>query len=63
MTSNEYTSALENLIMDDLIPMYIVGCRSRGVDPKLQPLLNRLMKAKRAPNKVAYLLRPRHIAW
>lgn len=57
MTSNEYIAALELLIMDDLIPMYIVGCRSRGIDPKVQPLLRRLMEAKRKPNKVAYLLR------
>lgn len=63
MTQNEYTRALETLIMDDLIPMYIVGCRSKGINPNLQPLLKRLLAAKKKPNKVAYLLRPRHIAW
>ena len=63
MTENKYTEALETLIMDELLPMYIVGCRSKQVDPKLQPILKRLLAAKKKLNPIPYLQRPRHTTW
>ena len=46
MFDRAYVLALENLIMDDLLPMYLIGCRSAGVDPKMSSILKKLMESK-----------------
>lgn len=46
MYDRKYVAALEDLIMDELLPMYLVGCRVTGIDPKSQQVMARLLEAK-----------------
>lgn len=56
----EYVRELENTIMDDLLPMYLAGCRSCGVDPRMNQVLKRLMEARGLRQEMPYLLRSKH---
>ena len=55
--NHAYLEELEDCIMDDLLPMYIIGCRSVGVDPRTNVVLDRLMQAKKLKEEVPFLLR------
>lgn len=52
-----YVLALENIIMDDLLPMYIIGCRSVGIDPKSNLVLKKLMDAKMEQREIPWILK------
>lgn len=56
MYDRAYIKALEDLIMDELMPMYIVGCRASGRDPKSSEVLQKLMAAKKLQKEIPYLL-------
>lgn len=57
MYDRNYVAALEDIIMDDLLPMYIVGCRSCGVDPKSNQILAKLMEARNKQKEMPWLLK------
>lgn len=52
----EYIAELEDLIMDELLPMYLIGCRASGVDPKMNKMLSRLTSARSLKQQVPALL-------
>ncbi len=54
--NREYINELENCIMDELIPMYIVGCRASGRDPNVNPILKRLLEARELKQQIPILL-------
>jgi hypothetical protein len=54
--ATKYEIELENIIMDDLIPMYLIGCRSSGIDPKLNTLLKKLIEARGLQREICFLL-------
>ena len=54
--NNKYVAELENLIMDELLPMYLVGCRSSGVTPSTSRILQKLLTAQRLKEEVPALL-------
>lgn len=54
--NREYINELENCIMDELIPMYIVGCRASGRDPNVNPILKRLLEARELKQQIPKLL-------
>lgn len=56
MYNRKYVEALEDLIMDELLPMYMVGCRSVGIDPKSNQILAKLMDAKKKQGETPWLL-------
>lgn len=61
MDYEAYSRELENIIMDELLPMYLVGCRSSGSVNKQNSILVSLMEARRARGKeICALLRPNH---
>lgn len=51
MDFEAYSLALENIIMDELLPMYLVGCRSSGKAEQQNPILIKLMAARREASK------------
>jgi hypothetical protein len=55
--NTEYLMALENCIMDDLLPMYIVGCRSVGRDPGSNAILKKLLDARTLRGETPFLLK------
>jgi hypothetical protein len=57
MYSRKYVKELENIIMDDLLPMYIVGCRSVGIDPRANAILRKLLESKNLEKEIPWLLR------
>jgi hypothetical protein len=56
MYGREYIKSLEDLIMDELLPMYIIGCRSSGRDPKVNEVLKKLMENKKLKKEMPWLL-------
>ena len=56
MYDRAYVTALEDLIMDDLLPMYIVGCRSVGIDPKSNQLLAKILEVKKLQKETPWIL-------
>ncbi len=54
---SKYLAALENCIMDDLLPMYLVGCRSVGKDPAQNAILRKLLEAKTLRGDIPFLLK------
>lgn len=52
-----YLEALENCIMDDLLPMYLVGCRSVGREPAQNEILKKLLDARTLKTHVPWLLK------
>ncbi len=54
--NGDYIKELENCIMDELIPMYIIGCRSSGRDPNVNPILKRLLEARELKQQIPKLL-------
>lgn len=54
--NSDYINELENCIMDELIPMYIVGCRASGKDPNMNPILKRLLEARELKQQIPKLL-------
>ena len=54
--NTEYLMALENCIMDDLLPMYIIGCRSVGKDPATGPILKKLLESRTLKTPIPWLL-------
>ncbi len=57
MYDRKYVKLLEDLIMDDLLPMYIIGCRASGVDPKSNLILDKLMKARNEQKEIPWILK------
>ncbi len=57
MFDREYVTALEDIIMDELLPMYIVGCRSVGRDPKSNQILEKLMNARMSRRETPWILK------
>jgi hypothetical protein len=57
MYERKYVSALEDLIMDELLPMYIVGCRSTGIDPRANAILAKLMDARKLREEIPWILK------
>ncbi len=58
-----YVKKLEDIIMDELLPMYILGCQSQGTQPKQNEILVKLMEARRTSRKqTCYLLSKRSSA-
>ena len=55
--NQEYVKQLEDTIMDDILPMYLVGCRSVGIDPRMNKVLERLVVARALKEEVPALLR------
>ena len=43
----EYEKELENLIFEELLPLYLVGCRVQGVRPQTNEIIKKLMELKR----------------
>lgn len=56
MFDRAYVKELENIIMDELLPMYIIGCRSAGRNPMTNAVLDKLMKARILRKEIPYLL-------
>ena len=53
-----YSKALEDLIMDQLLPMYLIGCRSSGKPSDQNQILKDLLEArKKTRDKLCALLR------
>lgn len=53
-----YSKALEELIMDQLLPMYLVGCASSGISSDQNKILKDLLEArKKTQDKTCALLR------
>lgn len=57
--SSKYIKELEDLIMDELIPMYLVGCRSSGRDPKLNLIQKKLLELRSGIVELPALLKKR----
>ena len=58
MDYKKYAEDLEQLIMDKLLPMYLVGCRSSGVRPDQTEILKKLLEVRRkSRTNVCALLR------
>ncbi len=57
MYDRKYVLELENLVMDELIPMYIVGCRSVGRSPGTGEILAKLMKARGERRETPWILK------
>lgn len=55
--NQKYMRELEDLITDELFPMYIIGCRATGIDPRANEIIARLMDIKGYKEEVPYLLR------
>lgn len=51
-----YEQDLENLIMDELLPIYLVGCRSLGIKSDTNKILKKLMEIRRSRRKLPALL-------
>lgn len=47
MDYKKYAEELELLIMDKLLPMYLVGCRSSGVRSEQNEILKKLLETRR----------------
>ena len=57
MYDRKYVGLLEDLIMDELIPMYIIGCRSIGKKPMVNSILDKLMKARGERRDTPWILK------
>ncbi len=57
MYDRKYVLELERIIMDELMPMYLTGCRVCGVDPKSNQIVASLLAAKELQNETPYLLK------
>ncbi len=57
MYDRKYVLELENLVMDELIPMYIIGCRSVGRKPLVHSILDKLMKARGERREMPWILK------
>ena len=57
MFDRSYVKELEDLIMDELLPMYLAGCRSSGRTANMNDILVRLMRAKTARKETPWLLK------
>lgn len=55
--NTEYLMALENCIMDDLLPMYLIGCRAVGREPEQNSILKKLLDARTLRTPVPWLLK------
>lgn len=47
MDYKKYAEELEVLIMEQLLPMYLVGCRSSNVRPDQNEILKKLLEVRR----------------
>jgi hypothetical protein len=56
MFDRSYVLELENLIMDELLPMYIAGCRSTGRTPNTSEILKKLTQARSRRSEYPALL-------
>lgn len=57
MYDRKYVLRLETLIMDELMPMYLVGCRVSGVNPRQNEIIAKLMDAMNAKEETPWLLK------
>lgn len=56
--SKEYVQALEDLITDKLLPVYIESCRRKGLDPNTTQIVQELVAIlKKKQTKIPALLR------
>ena len=56
MYDRAYVKQLENIIMDDLLPMYIMGCRSVGINPNTNIIVSKLIDARKLKEEIPALL-------
>ena len=54
--NKKYIKELEDIIMDELLPMYLVGCRSSGIKPNTNKILSKLLEARSLKEEVPALL-------
>lgn len=59
--SFSYVQELEHLILDTLLPSYLIVQKSRGVLDPYQGMNKKLISQIKAKKKVAALLRPKEI--
>jgi hypothetical protein len=55
--TNNYIKELEDLIGDELLPMYLVGCRAVGKPARTTEILKKLLVLKKLDKPIAALLR------
>ena len=59
--TRDYTIALENLIMDKLLPAYIEHSRRKGIDPNTNEIIRELMLIMRTKREIPALLLPKKL--
>lgn len=58
--NTEYVQALEDLVMDRLLPSYIEHCRRKGIDPNQHEIIKDLLQIMKKKKQVPALLQPKH---
>jgi len=57
--TQEYIEALENLVMDKLLPAYIESCIRKGINPNTNAIVKELLSIMKKKKEVPALLKER----